>query len=154
MRYWLLGCIWFCVANTVMAAQVDVVVNTSMVSSSSPERLQGLVKLHTADELLQLLTRAEQFFTQADPDQVLAPVVIVLHGDEISLFKRDQYQANKSLVDLAARLEAFNVVDLKVCEHWLVSKQIGPQILPAFLQTVPNGTQEVGRLQQAGYASF
>ncbi len=152
MGNWLRVLICLLCAQGVMAASVDVVVNTSSVTQVSNERFQGLVRLHTADELLQLLTRAEQFFKQTDAP--LQPVVIVLHGDEISLFKRSQYQANKDLVDLAARLEAFKVVDLKVCEHWLASQQLSSQVLPAFLQTVPNGAQEVGRLQQAGYASF
>lgn len=154
MRYWLSIFMYLLLANSALAVSADVVVNTSAVTPASSERWQGLVRLHTADELLQLLTRAEQFFKQADADSSLQPVVIVLHGDEIGLFKRSQYQANKELVDLAARLEAFNVVDLKVCEHWLVDQQVSAQALPAFLQTVPNGGQEVVRLQQAGYASF
>lgn len=154
MRYWLHVVLFFCAMNVAVANSVDVVVNTSMASQTANDQWQGLVTLHTADELLQLLTRAEQFFAEASNDKPLQPVVIVLHGDEIGLFKRSQYQANKDLVDLAARLEAFDVVDLKVCEHWLASQKIEPQWLPAFLQTVPNGAQEVTRLQQAGYASF
>lgn len=154
MYYWLRVFFCCCAINMAVANPVDVVVNTSAAIQTANDQWQGLVKLHTADELLQLLTRAEQFFSETSTDKPLQPVVIVLHGDEIGLFKRSQYQANKNLVDLAARLEAFDVVDLKVCEHWLTSQQVEPSRLPAFLQTVPNGAQEVTRLQQAGYASF
>jgi intracellular sulfur oxidation DsrE/DsrF family protein len=59
---------------------------------------------------------------------------------------RDRYQKNKHLVDLAARLTAFNVVDIRVCETRMgVLGQPVSSLVP-FVSTVPFGPAEVDRL--------
>ena len=116
-------------------------------------RIQGLIRLHSADELRSLLQRAEQI--SASPEYALAdPVAIVLHGEEVRLFDRRVYRENKELVDLAARLHAFNIVDLKVCQRYMASQSLQSKDLPPFLKAVPDGAAEVQRLQLQGYASF
>ncbi|GGY52697.1 hypothetical protein GCM10011297_26870 [Bacterioplanes sanyensis] len=125
-----------------------------MPQVSAPQKLQALVELHTADELQQLLSRAEQIAGGEGQYRTEEPIAIVLHGQEIQLFKRSQYSTHKSLVDLAARLDAFNVVDLKVCQRWMGDHGVVAEELPAFLEPVPFGGAEVQRLQEAGYAFF
>ncbi|MCH2042083.1 MAG: hypothetical protein MK185_15745 [Saccharospirillaceae bacterium] len=119
-----------------------------------PQRLQALVKLHTAEELRSLLTRAEQIANGADEYSTRDPIALVLHGAEIAIFKRSNYRDNKELVDLAARLDAFNVVDLKVCRRWMGDNNLTEGDLPPFLEAVPFGGDEVQRLNGAGYAYF
>ncbi|ASP38231.1 hypothetical protein CHH28_05830 [Bacterioplanes sanyensis] len=121
---------------------------------SAPQKLQAMVELHTADELQRLLTRAEQVANGDGQYRTEDPIAIVLHGQEIQLFKRSSYDTHKQLIDLAAKLDAFNVVDLKVCQRWMGDNGILADELPAFLEPVPFGGDEVQRLQEAGYAFF
>ena len=116
-------------------------------------KIQAVVRLHTAEELQALLTRAEELSRSVDYRNN-EPVRLVLSGDEIAIFVRSSYRGNKALVDLAARLDAFNVVELKVCQHWMARNQVETADLPAFLDPVTNGAEEVTRMQLEGYASF
>ena len=139
----------------------DVVVESSgmslpqsqMAVIQSGDRYQGLVNLHTREELQDILQRADRA-AQASGYQADKPVALILHGDEIALFLRGRYRDNKALVDMAARLDAFNVVDVKVCERWMAEHDVSRDELPPFLETVPDGPAEVLRLQGEGYASF
>ena len=123
---------------------------TQLVSS----RYMGQAQVHTADELLALLSRAERISSGLDEYSTTEPVALVLSGEEIDLFKRENYRKNKALVDLAARLDAFNIVDIKVCKYWMYQRGIDTRDLPPFVETVPEAEQEVKRLQKAGYVSF
>ena len=126
---------------------------TTTVSASS-SLLMGETTLHTSDELFSLLERAERIAAGEDEYSTTEPVVLVLNGEEIDLFKRENYRSNKSLIDLAARLEAFNVVDIKVCKYWMYQRGIDIRDLPPFIDTVHRAQSEKNRLKQAGYVSF
>jgi len=130
-------------------------VTPAVVSQSElPSLFQAQLREHSADEILQLLTRAEKIAAGEDEYQTQEPVVLVLFGSEIELFKRENYRTNKPLVDLAARLDAFNIVDVKVCSHWTSQRGIELTDLPPFIEGVPSGDQEMKRLEKAGYAYF
>ena len=134
-------------AQTVVPAQLHV--------DSSP-RLLAQIEVHSAEELKQLLVRAQQLFEtgsfNAGDD---APIAFILHGKEAQALLRPNYQNNKSLVDLTARLSAFRVVDVKVCKTWMGSKGLDESQLPPFISTVPYGPDEERRLmQEQGYVYF
>jgi uncharacterized protein len=147
-------------ANAVSPAVADAVVLPQEGIALSGEqglqpgsKIQAVVKLHTAEELQALLTRAEELSRSVDYRNN-EPVRLVLSGDEIAIFVRSSYRGNKALVDLAARLDAFNVVELKVCQNWMARNKVETADLPAFLDPVTNGAEEVTRMQLEGYASF
>ena len=146
-------------ANAVSAAADAVVLPEEGIAPSGVQgllpgsKIQAVVRLHTAEELQALLTRAEELSRSVDYRNN-EPVRLVLSGDEIAIFVRSSYRGNKALVDLAARLDAFNVVELKVCQHWMARNQVETADLPAFLDPVTNGAEEVTRMQLEGYASF
>ena len=117
------------------------------------QRYQGLLDFHTEDELKILLARADQAAREVNY-QADSPVALVLHGDEIALFERRHYRDNKELVDMAARLDAFNVVDIKVCRRWMSSHEVTQDDLPPFVELVEDGLAEVLRLQTEGYVTF
>jgi len=121
---------------------------------SIPTLFQARIAEHSADEMLALLSRAEKISSGQDEYSTQDPVVLVLSGDEIELFKRENYRTNKALVDLAARLDAFNIVDVKVCTQWTAQRGIELTDLPPFIESVPAGDQEMKRLEKAGYAYF
>lgn len=117
-------------------------------------RFLAAIQLHSADELRDLMFRAEKMVTNYDGYASREPIAFVLRGEELRLFTRDNYEANRDLIDTAARLEAFGVVDFKACEGWMVQNHLDRDELPAFIDYVENGEQEVQRLQTSGYAWF
>lgn len=120
------------------------------------EKYIARIEVHTAEELDQLLNRAEQLFDSGGFESGKdAPIAFVLHGPEAKTLLKQNYQANKSLVDRVARLSAFNVVDVKVCRTWLGGESIGLDQLPPFIMTIPFGPAELDRLiEQEGYVYF
>ncbi|MGR6872513.1 DsrE family protein [Pseudomonas sp. HK3] len=125
----------------------------SSTSWAEPSSHIALLHAHTPEELAGILDQAEAWAnTRSEyPDQ---PITIVLHGKEANVFVRQNYQMYRQLVDKAARLDAFNVVDIKICETWMGMNQVRRDQLPAFVDTVPFGPGEEKRLLKAGYQSF
>lgn len=106
-------------------------------------------------ELDQALTRIEQLFMIESGGVEYDPVVIVLHGPEVVVFQKNNYRKYKHIVDRAARLTAFNLVDIRVCETRL--RHVGSQSddLVPFVGTVPFGPSEIERLTgEEGYLHF
>ncbi len=142
------------------AVQTQNIATASTIDSSPKsdaqilQKLQANVALHTLAELRSLLEQAEKIAngeTQYSTDE---PIAVVLHGEEIKAFMRSNYRENKALVDLAARLDAFNVIDVKVCKRWMGANGIMANQLPPFVEPVPFGAGERERLEKAGYAYF
>lgn len=111
------------------------------------------IKLHTESEISALLDKAEDYYNQHGK-AVDTPIQLVLHGSEVHFFRKKNYEQYKSIVDKAAKLDAFNVVDVKICETWMRYNDTNQQELPAFVDTVPLGPKEQQRLMQQGYTYF
>jgi intracellular sulfur oxidation DsrE/DsrF family protein len=139
-------------------AQTVVVVSAAGFSTqaekSEPLKLQANVTVHTLTELQELLEQAELIANGEGEYNTEEPIAVVLHGEEIKAFLRSNYRTNKSLVDLAARLDAFNVVEVKVCKRWMGANGIMVNELPPFVEPVPFGIGERNRLEAVGYAYF
>jgi intracellular sulfur oxidation DsrE/DsrF family protein len=101
--------------------------------------------------LADLLNRAEGLVNTTPRPE---PIVILLHGPEAEPFLRKNYTANRDVVNLAARLDAFKVVDVKVCETWMRDNQVDAEDMPAFIETVPYAPAAVEQLEEAGYVRF
>ena len=114
----------------------------------------ALVALHTLAELKQLLEQAEKIANGESQYNTNEPISVVLHGEEIKAFVRRNYRSNKALVDLAARLDAFNIIEVKACKRWMGANGIMENELPPFVEAVPFGAGERERLEKAGYAYF
>ncbi len=129
----------------------------SNIAASEAVKLQNLqadIALHTLLELKQLLEQAESIANGETQYNTEEPIAVVLHGEEIKAFVRSNYRSNKALVDLAARLDAFNVIDVKVCKRWMGANGIMENQLPPFVELVPFGVGERDRLEKTGYAYF
>lgn len=111
------------------------------------------LKLHTEAEISALLQKAEDYYQQHG-DAVDTPIQLVLHGSEVHFFRKKNYEQYKSIVDKAAKLDAFNVVDVKICETWMRYNDTNKAELPAFVDTVPLGPEEEKRLMRQGYSYF
>jgi len=112
------------------------------------------VSVHSLDELRVLLDRAEELAMRPQPPGEKAGVVLVLHGPEVEFFAISNYSRYKDIVDKAARLDAFDVVDVKICRTMMEKLGVERDEIPAFIEQVPYGPGEVGRLVREGYVYF
>jgi intracellular sulfur oxidation DsrE/DsrF family protein len=115
-----------------------------------------MLELHTADELHQVLSRAEKIFLdEAMPAEPEAGLTVLMHGPEVRVLLRENYRANRAVVDLAARLSALGVVDLKACRTWMGGHGVDAQALQPFVSTVPDAVAEAERLRrESSYLAF
>jgi intracellular sulfur oxidation DsrE/DsrF family protein len=107
------------------------------------------------DEVARALKRAESLYLDGKLPTNANPIAIVLHGPEVEIFFKDKYEEYKSIVDLAARLSAFGVVDVRVCETQSGIMGRERSSIHSFIGTVTFGPTEVNRLlNQQNYVYF
>ena len=109
------------------------------------------INLHDPQRLLTLLRRLDALQGAPAPAGRRPVIAIVLHGPELLHFTRSRYAQNRELVDLAARLDAFGVVEVKACLTRMRALGLRREDLPAFIDFVPYGPDEVRRLEERGY---
>lgn len=112
------------------------------------------IQLHTPEELESLLSRVDEYVEKGVKFPSDDPIAVILHGPELQVFDRKNYQKYKHIVSMAARLEAFNVIDVRVCEVQIQLDGVNRGDLPAFVDSVPYGPAEVDRLLKKGYEYF
>ncbi|MFT6791604.1 MAG: intracellular sulfur oxidation DsrE/DsrF family protein [Cellvibrionaceae bacterium] len=107
------------------------------------------------EEVAQGLKRAEALYLEGKLTADTNPIAIVLHGPEVEVFFKDHYEEYKTIVDLAARLSAFGVVGVRVCETQSGIMGRSRSSIHPFIGTVPFGPTEVRRLlDQQSYVYF
>lgn len=114
------------------------------------ERTPGYVfgvTVSSAQQLDVVLNRAEDLRELFNPDEH-GKIAIVLHGDELQLFQKDNYSANQSLVDRARLLDEDNIIDIKACQTRMRQLDIKQSELPSFIEQVPFAPAEIERLQK------
>ena len=114
------------------------------------------IELHTEAELLSALRRSEQLLDEGILGVNSAhPVRFLLHGPEVRMLLLQNYARHKEVVDLAARLSAFGVVNIQVCETWMGGQRISKSELPPFIDTIPYAPAEERRLmREENYVYF
>ncbi len=112
------------------------------------------IEAHTPSELSDILHRVDSLLLEQSDFPSSRPLALVLHGEEARVFLRENYQQNRELVDLAARLDAFNAIDIQICETWLRGASVPKSELPAFVDTVPYGPAQEKALLEQGYEYF
>lgn len=101
----------------------------------------------SAQEFGQMLRRADKLLAEGVASQDgAARVTFLIHGPEVTMLLRENYSANKEIVDLAASLSALGVVDIKACLTWMGGYSVGEARLQPFVSTVPNAPAELNRL--------
>lgn len=119
-----------------------------------PEKAVLDISVHTIEGLKVLFDRAEQLAMMPRAKGEDASLVLVLHGPEVDFFSIKNYHKYKDIVDQAARLDAFDVVDVRICQTMIGARGIEPMDIPSFIEQVPYGPGEVERLKQQGYVAF
>jgi len=128
----------------------------SQEDGSGEPRYVADIELQTLEQFQQLLVRADELFLAGETSTGDEPaVVFVLHGPVLSSLLRENYLGNRPTVDLAARLSAFGVIDLKACRAWMRSASVSEADLQPFVETVSYGPGEVQRLvRESNYVYF
>lgn len=104
------------------------------------------------DDLLALLEDLDQALLSDEPQS--NPVVVILHGPEAEPFIRSNYPDHRALIDRAARLKAFQRLDLRMCESWMQRNGFDRDDLLPFVDPIPYAPEEVERLRAAGYLPY
>lgn len=112
------------------------------------------ISVHSVEELEVLFDRAEELARRPNPLGGEDRIVLILHGPEVEFFAISNYDRYRDIVDRAARLDAFHVVDVRICQTMMKNYGIEADDVPAFIEQVPNGAVEVERLTRKGYIYF
>ncbi len=107
------------------------------------------VTVSSAKQLDVVLDRAEDMRELFDPEQH-GRIAIVLHGNELQLFQKDNYSSNQSVVERARMLDQDNIIDIKACQTMMRMLEIEQSELPGFIEQVPYAPAEIERLQKEG----
>jgi intracellular sulfur oxidation DsrE/DsrF family protein len=123
-------------------------------ADTSPERMVLDISVHTVEELQVLFDRAEKLADKLSSGTQEASIVLVLHGPEVEFFSKKKYGEYKDIVDQAARLDAYAIVDVKICQAMMQVQGVERDDIPAFIEQVPLGRAEIDRLAGEGYVYF
>ena len=109
---------------------------------------------HSIEELEALLIRAEEVSQTHPADFDDLEIVMILHGPDIDWFTQQNYEHNQKLIDLAARLDAYDVIDMKVCEATMQKRGVIQEDLPGFIESVPYAPTEIKYRLQNDYINL
>ena len=112
------------------------------------------VSNHSLEELEALLERAQEISQVTPVENNDLEIVMILHGPDIDWFTQDRYEENRKLIELAEKLDEFEVIDMKVCETAMNSRGVKREDIPAFIESVPYAPDEIRRLLQEGYINL
>lgn len=118
--------------------------------AAPPPRYVLDIAVESRQELVALLQRAEALSSGYGPGAV-ASIALVLHGPELRYFDLRELEANREVIELASRLDARRVIDIKACQRMLEGLGMGREHLPGFIELVPFGPDEIRRLAREGY---
>ena len=115
----------------------------------------GRIGFNDPNQVAEALMRVEDLYDYDAGALLPKPVVIVVHGPEVSIFQKENYREHKAIVDLAARLTALGILDIGVCEVRLNRQGGDKDSVYPFVGTVPFGPIEVKRLlDEENYVYF
>ena len=109
---------------------------------------------HSMEELQDLLQRVDEISRLDKAGHEDLQIVMILHGPDIEWFRRENYEQNRQLIDLAAQLDSYDVIDMKVCEVAMDNFGVSKEELPTFIESVPYAPDELKRLTNLGYINL
>lgn len=147
---------------TMLLAQVNYVDTAEQLVTADRKTVSGYVariNLEKADQVFEALQRAEAYFEtkqqlKSPTSSAEPPIAFVIYGPDVGIFFKENYNHFKPIVDLAARLSALEVIDVKVCQVSYEREGLDKSTLLPFVSTVPFGPAEVRRLLDDQQYSF
>jgi len=132
-----------------LAALLWVVAASGQAPAADDVRYVADIELQNSEQLVGLLERASELFLNGAVTQDGVPKVsFVLHGPVIRDMLRQNYSANRELVNLAASLSALQVVEIKACRTWMGINGVEETQLQPFIVPVNLARSEVERLRK------
>ena len=126
---------------------LSVILTCPVLAQEVPKGYVFSVTVETQQELDIVLNRAENLRESFDPDQH-SRIAIILHGDELQLFQKNNYSNNMSLVDRARNLDNDDIIDIQACQTRMRQLNIGQNELPSFIEQIPFAPAEIERLEK------
>ena len=115
--------------------------------SATPAGYVFSVTVSSPQQLDVILNRAEDLRELFNPEEH-GKIAIVLHGEELQLFQKDNYSSNQSVVERARLLDQDKIIDIKACQTMMRVLEIEQTDLPSFIEQVPFAPAEIERLQK------
>ncbi len=109
---------------------------------------------HKPHEIKTLLERAEMLSKEVKTSDHKTRIAMVIHGPDIEVFDQKNYEQNKEIIDLAARLDASDIIDFKVCKRTAKERGIDTSNFPSFIEIIPFAGDELQRLKTEGYTEI
>ena len=81
------------------------------------------ITVQNVEQLDAILNRADRLRGQFSPDQH-GRIALVLHGQELQLFRKRNYEQYMGIVERARSLDQQNLVDIKACQTVMENLQI------------------------------
>ncbi|MBT5230073.1 MAG: hypothetical protein HOM11_07320 [Methylococcales bacterium] len=122
---------------------------------TNPALYMADIFLEKSEEVKALLQKVSDF-ASARPEQIgeYPPIVLMFHGPEIRYFQPTFYQQNQKMVDLAAKLDALGVIDMRVCQRASDILRVDTSKMPKFIEIVPDSGPVFQDLKAQGYTYF
>ena len=139
---------------SVFVAQVNQSEAADQLITADSKTVSGYlarINLDKADQVYEALQRAEAYFQKKQQSNsklspAVPPIAFVIYGPDVGIFFKQNYTDFKPIVDLAARLSALEVIDIKVCQVSYEREGLDKSTLFPFVTTVPFGPEEISRL--------
>lgn len=112
------------------------------------------IKGHSLSELEALLERTEEVTMTQPSEYQDIEIVMIIHGPDIEWFTQQNHADNQKLLDLAARLDADDIIDMKVCETSMEFHGIERKDIPEFIDSVPYAPVEIKTRLRDGYINL
>lgn len=124
---------------------------TDVPRPEPPARFYYDLATHSTEEIIAMLSRAEAIGSGSEGP---AEIVMVLHGPDLTHFRRPEAGAHSEIHDRAARLDADGVIDFKACLRSVEEQGLSADAFPGFIEMVPLAPREISRLREAGYLAL
>lgn len=116
-----------------------------------PRKVVYDVYTSSARELEMVLDRVSMLNNVYEADPFEAHIVLVLHGQEVPYFTRDEFEEHQELMRRAKSLTDAGPVEFRMCEASARLRGIELEDIHGFVNVVPMADAEIIELQHEGY---
>ena len=110
------------------------------------------VKTASMADFINVLDRISYLNTQLGDDPLSTSIIVVLHGDEINYFGKDNELEYQDLVTRVKSLGVGDTIEFRVCNVAARRRGFAADDLQSFIKVVPMADAEIVQLQFNGYA--
>ena len=121
--------------------------NLLLAEDSSPLKVVYDVAVDSQEAVVNILARASHLSNMTGADPLEGSIVLVLHGDEVEFFTKDNYETYQSTIDRAKSLTVGGIIKIKISELALKVRGMSAADVHDFIEIVPFGDAEIARLQ-------